>query len=80
MFSNSTKAFVRPKINEFGQTRDEAAKILDVYDEPETECSMVGKCRFCGMIKHGQPKATILHEDEHMIIIPDIYPEAEAHY
>ena len=53
---------------------------MDVYDEPGTACSMVGKCRFCGLIKLGEPKAEILYEDEHMIIIPDIYPEGEAHY
>ena len=32
------------------------------------------------MIKLGEPKAEFLHEDEHLVIIPDIYPEAEAHY
>ena len=69
-----------PKINEFGETREESAKTLDIYDEPGTVCSMVGKCRFCGLIKLGEPKAEILYEDEHMIIIPDIYPEGEAHY
>ena len=80
MVQEVKKVFVPPKYNEFGLTREESAKVCDVYDEPGTDCSLTGKCRFCGMIKLGEPKAQILYEDEHMIIIPDIYPEAEAHY
>ena len=69
-----------PKYNEFGLTYAEYGKACDVYDEPGIECSLPNTCRFCSLIKLGEPKADFIHEDEHIIIIPDIYPEAEAHY
>ena len=54
--------------------------ICNVYDEHGSFCSLAGKCRFCGMIKLGKPKEEFLYEDEHLVIIKDMRPEAAAHY